>query len=80
MIRWLAGGWTEEIREPYCQWPCELPRAILRRTPGRIVLDPFCGSGSALVAAIGLGRKVIGIEIDEHYCEIAAKKFMSSFG
>ncbi|MGA9668280.1 MAG: DNA methyltransferase [Terracidiphilus sp.] len=56
------------------QKPENLMRTIIQCNIADSVLDPFMGSGTTLVAAKNLGRKAIGIEIEEKYCEIAAKR------
>ena len=60
-----------------CPKPLELMRWIMTRgttEEGKTVLDPFMGSGTTLRAAKDTGRKAIGIEIEERYCEIAANR------
>ena len=53
--------------------PVDLMAQLVTNTLGAIA-DPFVGSGSTLLAAKYLGRKAIGVEVEERYCEIAAKR------
>ena len=60
--------------------PTQKPLALMRwliekvTAPGDIVLDPFAGSGSTLVACVQTGRHFLGMERDPGYCEIARKR------
>ena len=58
------------------QKPLKLIKQLIQlfSNVGNTILDPFIGSGTTLRAAKDLGRKAIGIEIEEKYCEIAAKR------
>ena len=54
--------------------PVELISYLIQKLDAMTILDPFMGSGTTLRAAKDLGRKAIGIEIEERYCEIAVKR------
>jgi DNA modification methylase len=58
--------------------PCPKPEAwgieCVKRVPGQTVLDPFMGSGTVGVACVKLGRRFIGIEVEEKYFTIACKR------
>ncbi|MCS4592667.1 site-specific DNA-methyltransferase [Brevibacterium sediminis] len=88
--RWNGGGkhavWSFPIvldrgrtgaRLHTTQKPQELMHTLLSQftDPGETILDPFVGSGTTLAAARMLGRKGIGIEINERYCEVMARRF-----
>jgi site-specific DNA-methyltransferase (adenine-specific) len=56
--------------------PVEVARRAIRLStwPGETVLDPFAGSGTTLLAARQLGRRAIGIERSERYCDLAVAR------
>lgn len=71
----VAGALSNRAGHP-CPRPVDTMRHIvgLGSRPGQMILDPFMGSGTTLRAAKDLGRRAIGIEIEEKYCEIAARR------
>jgi hypothetical protein len=54
--------------------PVGLMQLLIDRCPPGVIADPFAGSGSTLVAAKLQGRNAIGVEVEERYCEIAARR------
>jgi site-specific DNA-methyltransferase (adenine-specific)/modification methylase len=73
----ICGG-SERVKDP--RHPTQKPVAVLRRlielatNPGDLVLDPFMGVGSTGVAALELGRRFVGVEIDPLYLAAAEKR------
>ena len=82
-IKWRWNGMLQEYggdKKEYRWHPTQKPVAVMKwciqQSPETVetILDPFMGSGTTLRAAKDLGRKAIGIEIEEKYCEIAAER------
>ncbi len=81
MFRWNGSGLmaVEQERWHATQKPLALMKWCLSLFPNaKTVLDPYCGSGTTLVAAKAMGLTAIGIELHEPYCEIAAKRLSQS--
>ena len=74
-----AGVWTHPVAQGQGH-PTAKPLPMVRdwvrlfTNPGDTVFDPFAGSGTTLRAAVDEGRKAIGVELDERYCEVIAKR------
>lgn len=67
---WFAARCEVLVTDP----PYGIAHSSLKSKTLGVVLDPFAGSGSTLVAAKQLGRRAIGVELDANYCRIAADR------
>jgi site-specific DNA-methyltransferase (adenine-specific) len=77
-VEWTKSIWNFQTENSFraghpAPFPLELPRRLilLYSHPGDVVLDPFMGSGTTCLAAMILGRRYIGLDIDEGYVQIA---------
>lgn len=61
-------------------FPLELPKRAIETTTAETILDPFMGSGTVGVACAILGRKFIGIELEEKYCDLAVARIKRAKG
>lgn len=62
---------TREVGHPTPK-PVSLMEKLIDRCPPGVIADPFAGSGATLLAARNTGRRVVGFEVEERYCELAA--------
>ena len=75
----LTGASTREHPAPF---PLELASRLVRMFSftGDTVLDPFCGTGTTLLAAANAGRNAFGVELDAHYARMAAQRLKAEVG
>jgi len=79
VFRFPSMAFGRDDKEHIAQKPIGLIRGLMQYAdPDALILDPFLGSGTTLRAARDMGRRAIGIEMDEEYCEIAVRRLQQA--
>lgn len=84
-LAWTLGTWTFAGANPRrvghpAPFPEELPRRLIKlySYPEDLVLDPFVGSGTTLIAATRLGRRSMGVEINPQFCDLTMRNLAAA--
>lgn len=83
-VEWTNGVWTfpgeskKKVKHP-APFPIELPKRCIKLFSfiDDVILDPFLGSGSTLIACLKTNRRGIGVEIDKNYCQLAYNRLIN---
>ncbi len=77
LYAWWHVEQVKNVSKSKTSHPCQIPFPVMDNivavTEGETIIDPFMGSGTTLLAARKHGRRTIGCDVDERYCEIVAK-------
>jgi len=76
---WWNINQVKNVSKDKTSHPCQMPLEVMERIIGllpkdKLIVDPFCGSGTTLLACKNLNRNFIGIDIDNNYCEISKQR------
>lgn len=76
---WWNINQVKNVSKDKTKHPCQMPLEVMERIVGllpkdKLIVDPFCGSGTTLLACKKLNRDFVGIDIDDSYCEISKQR------
>lgn len=77
---WEISNINANTKEHKACFPVELPEKAINLVNCEVLFEPFCGSGSTLIACEKTNRKCYGMELDEHYCDVIINRWQNFTG